>query len=76
MLIDNVGGFLEPNEMMFACASLYVVLSRVFLWTQSFLDAGLFKKSTIRGFRVRIPRHFVINGRYAIFVFVVAFLFS
>ena len=40
-----------------------------------FLDTGLFKKSTIRGFRVRIPRHFVINGRYAIFVFVVVFFF-
>ena len=75
MLIENVGGFLEPNEMMFACAPLYVVL-RVFLWTQSFLDAGLLKKSTIRGFRVRIPRHFVTNGRYAIFAFVVVFLFS
>ena len=61
--------------MMFACAPLFVVL-RVFLWTQSFLDAGLFKKSTIRGFRVKIPRHFVTNGRYAIFVFVVVFLFS
>ena len=75
MLIENVGGFLEPNEMMFACAPLCVVL-RVFLWTQSFLDVGLFEKSTVRGFRVRIPRHFVINGRYAIFVFVVVFLFS